>query len=122
MIDEPFDPSVPAADVYAPPTSGPATTAAVGATATSVIDPVRGLGVLAHVDAEVSIVIGRTRRSIEDLLRVRPGSVLELDHRPGEPVEIVANGTTIARGDIVAVDGELGVRVTEIVTPGSEAA
>jgi flagellar motor switch protein FliN/FliY len=74
------------------------------------------LGILAHVETELSVVIGRSRRSIDELLRLGPGSVIELDHRPGDPVEILANGTVIARGDIVAVDRELGIRVTEIVS------
>lgn len=80
-------------------------------------EPGQSLGILAHVETELSIVIGRSRRSIDELLRLGPGSVIELDHRPGEPVEILANGTVIARGDIVAVDRELGIRVTEIVAP-----
>ncbi len=79
----------------------------------------QSLGILAHVETELSIVIGRSRRSIDELLRLGPGSVIELDHRPGEPVEILANGTVIARGDIVAVDREIGIRVTEIVSPES---
>jgi flagellar motor switch protein FliN/FliY len=74
------------------------------------------LGNLAPVETELSVVIGRSRRSIDELLRLGPGSVIELDHRPGDPVEILANGTVIARGDIVAVDRELGIRVTEIVS------
>ena len=82
-------------------------------------EPGQSLGILAHVETELSIVIGRSRRSIDELLRIGPGSVIELDHRPGEPVEILANGTVIARGDIVAVDRELGIRVTEIVAPDS---
>jgi len=77
----------------------------------------QSLGILAHVETELSIVIGRSRRSIDELLRLGPGSVIELDHRPGDPVEILANGTVIARGDIVAVDREIGIRVTEIVAP-----
>ena len=80
-------------------------------------DASQSLGILAHVETELSIVIGRSRRSIDELLRLGPGSVIELDHRPGDPVEILANGTVIARGDIVAVDRELGIRVTEIVAP-----
>lgn len=80
-------------------------------------DATQSLGILAHVETELSIVIGRSRRSIDELLRLGPGSILELDHRPGEPVEILANGTVIARGDIVAVDRELGIRVTEIIAP-----
>ena len=103
------------------PPSGPVASAgdtehAASAAITPPVTLARSLGVLAHVDAELSIVIGRTRRSIDELLRVRRGSIIELEHRTGDPVEVVANGTTIARGDIVAIDGELGVRITEIVS------
>jgi flagellar motor switch protein FliN len=77
---------------------------------------VLALGALAHVEAELSVVIGRTRRLVRDLLALRPGSVIELDRSADELVEVLANGTLVARGQVVVVEGELGVRITEIVS------
>jgi flagellar motor switch protein FliN/FliY len=76
------------------------------------------LGVLAMVEADLSVIIGRARRPIRELLELRGGSVLSLDRTPTDPVEVLANGTLIARGEMVVVDGALGVRITEIVNDG----
>ena len=75
-----------------------------------------GLGALAMVEADLTVVIGRARRPIRELLEMRPGSVIGLDRAPTDPVEILANGTLVARGEMVVIDGGLGVRVTEIVS------
>jgi flagellar motor switch protein FliN len=75
-----------------------------------------GLGALAMVEAELTVIIGRARRPIRELLEMRTGSVIGLDRAPADPVEILANGTLVARGEMVVVDGGLGVRVTEIVS------
>lgn len=76
------------------------------------------LGVLAMVEADLSVIIGRARRPIRELLELRSGSVLALDRTPADPVEVLANGTLVARGEMVVVDGALGVRITEIVNDG----
>jgi flagellar motor switch protein FliN/FliY len=88
--------------------------------------PARGgaraeLGLLASVDTELSVVVGRSRMAIRDLLALDPGSVIELDRRPGDPVEVLVNGTLVARGEVVVVEGEFGVRIVELVRPGSDA-
>lgn len=89
-------------------------------TATAPIAPeTASLGPLAHVEAELSVVIGRARRPIRDLLSLRAGSLLTLDGSPGDLVDVLANGTLVARGHVVVVEGDLGVRVVEIVN-GSE--
>jgi len=75
-----------------------------------------GLGALAMVEADLTVIIGRARRPIRELLDMRPGSVIALDRTPSDPVEILANGTLVARGEMVVVDGGLGVRITEIVS------
>jgi flagellar motor switch protein FliN/FliY len=74
------------------------------------------LGALAMVEAELTVIIGRARRPIRELLEMRTGSVIGLDRAPADPVEILANGTLVARGEMVVIDGGLGVRVTEIVS------
>lgn len=80
-----------------------------------------GLGALAMVEADLTVIIGRARRPIRELLELRPGSVISLDRTPTDPVEILANGTLVAHGEMVVVDGGLGVRITEIVTEGARA-
>ncbi len=74
------------------------------------------LGALAMVEADLTVIIGRARRPIRELLEMRTGSVIALDRTPSDPVEVLANGTLVARGEMVVVDGGLGVRITEIVT------
>lgn len=84
----------------------------------AVTPPPSALGVLAMVEADLSVIIGRARRPIRELLELRSGSVLALDRTPADPVEVLANGTLVARGEMVVVDGALGVRITEIVNDG----
>ena len=69
------------------------------------------------VTIEVSVWIGKTRRTFGDLAKLRPGDVIELDRAVGAPVDIVLNReVVIARGEVVDVGDEYGVRITEIVS------
>lgn len=81
----------------------------------------RGIELLHGVDMEVTVEIGRTRMTVRDLLDLSPGTVLELDRAAGSPADLLVNGRLIARGEVVVVDEDFGLRVTEIVTdsPGS---
>lgn len=73
------------------------------------------------VTVEVSVWIGKTRRTFGELARLRPGDILELDRGVGAPVDIVLNReVVIARGEVVDVGDEYGVRITEIVTDEAE--
>ncbi len=67
------------------------------------------------VPVRVQAVLGRTRMPIAELVAMRPGHVFELDRRVGEPIDILVNDRLIARGEIVMIDGALGVTLTEIV-------
>ena len=67
------------------------------------------------VPVKVQAVLGRTRMPVGELLQLGPGHVLELDRRVGEPVDIFVNDRLIARGEVVLIDGALGVTLTEIV-------
>lgn len=78
------------------------------------------LRVLHGVELEVAVELGRVRLPVRDLLALGPGSVVELDRPAGAPVDVVVNGTLLARGEVVVVDDEFGVRLTEVVA--SEAA
>ena len=61
-----------------------------------------------------SIRLGSTRMALEDVLRLAPGAVVELDRNEGEPLEVLANGRVIARGEVVVVEERFGLRLTEI--------
>jgi flagellar motor switch protein FliN/FliY len=77
--------------------------------------PVRGIEMLHGVDMEVTVELGRTRMTVRDLLALTPGAVLELDRAAGSPADLLVNGRLIARGEVVVVDEDFGLRVTEIV-------
>jgi flagellar motor switch protein FliN len=70
---------------------------------------------LSEVPVELSVEIGRTRMTVGETLQLRAGSIVTLERLAGEPVDLLANGTPIARGEVVIVDEELGLRVTEVV-------
>ena len=76
------------------------------------------LDLLLDVNLRVTVELGRTTRSIRDILDLGPGSVLELDRLAGEPVDILVNDRPVARGEVVVVEDEnFGVRVTDIISP-----
>tara|TARA_R100001015_G_C4539923_1_gene104195 strand:+ start:125 stop:472 length:348 start_codon:yes stop_codon:yes gene_type:complete len=67
------------------------------------------------VPVAVQAVIGRTKMEVADLMHLGPGSILELDRRVGEAIDIYVNSRLVARGEIVVVDERLGVTMTEII-------
>ena len=75
----------------------------------------RPLELLADVEMGVTAELGRTRMNVRDLLALAPGAVVELDRAAGSPVDLLVNGTLIARGEVVVIDEEYGVRISEIV-------
>ena len=81
----------------------------------------RGLEMLHGVDMEVTVELGRTRMTVRDLLALTPGHVLELDRAAGSPADLLVNGRLIARGEVVVVDEDFGLRVTEIIDDSSQA-
>jgi flagellar motor switch protein FliN len=76
----------------------------------------RKMELLLDVPLEVSVELGRARMSIQSLLALGPGSVVELDKIAGEPLDILVNGRLIARGEAVVVNDKFGVRLTDIVS------
>ena len=64
---------------------------------------------------EVSVEIGKTKMSVKNVLDVRPGSIVELDKQAGDPVDVIVNGQLIAKGDVVVIDDNFGVRIVEIL-------
>ncbi len=82
----------------------------------------RSLEVLHGVELEVTVELGRARMLLRDLLGVNVGSVVELDRQAGSPVDVLVNGAPVARGEVVVVDDEFAVRITELVESGAVAA
>lgn len=76
----------------------------------------RNLALLYDVPLNVTVELGRARRAIRDILDLAPGSILELDKLAGEPVDILVNNKRIATGEVVVIDENFGVRVTDIVS------
>ena len=74
-----------------------------------------GLEVLHEVALGVTAELGRTRMLVRDVLGLAPGSVIELDRAAGSPVDVLVNGSLIARGEVVVVDEEFGIRITEVL-------
>ncbi|WP_028656838.1 flagellar motor switch protein FliN [Nocardioides sp. J54] len=81
----------------------------------------RGLELLHGVDMEVTVELGRTRMTVRDLLALTPGAVLELDRAAGSPADLLVNGRLVARGEVVVVDEDFGLRVTEILDAAATA-
>ena len=75
---------------------------------------VPNLGVLMDVQLPVSIRFGETEMLLEDVVKLGVGSVIELSSTVDEPVELIVNGKSLARGEVVTIDGLYGVRITEI--------
>jgi flagellar motor switch protein FliN/FliY len=75
----------------------------------------RSLDLLHDVEMGVTAELGRTRMTVRDLLSLTPGAVVELDRAAGSPVDVLVNGTLIARGEVVVIDEEFGIRISEIV-------
>ncbi len=70
---------------------------------------------LSDVPMELSVEIGRAHMTVGETLQLRPGSVITLERLAGEPVDLLVNGTPIARGEVVVVDEQFGLRVSEIL-------
>jgi len=81
-----------------------------------------GMEMLLDVSLPVTVELGRARMMIRDILHLAPGSVVELDKLAGEPVDILINEKSIARGEVVVIDENFGVRLTSIVTPSERVA
>ena len=70
-----------------------------------------------NIEVELTVEVGREEITLRDLLRLNEGSVLELDRLAGDPLDILVNGTKIARGEVVMIGERFGVRFGEVVEP-----
>ena len=77
------------------------------------------LRILENIEVNLTVEVGSAELKIRDLLRLNEGSVIELDRLAGDPLDILANGTMIAKGEVVMVGERFGIRFTEIVDPAA---
>ncbi len=73
------------------------------------------IGLIKDVPLEVTVELGRTSKSISDILNFAPGTIIELDRIAGEPIDVLVNGKFVAKGEVVVIEENFGVRVTEII-------
>ncbi|GIN61536.1 flagellar motor switch phosphatase FliY [Robertmurraya siralis] len=76
----------------------------------------KNLNMLFDIPLQVTVELGRTKRSVKEILELSPGSIIELDKLAGEPVDILVNNRLIAKGEVVVIDENFGVRVTDIIS------
>ena len=78
---------------------------------------VQNLKLLENIEVKLTVEVGGTKITIRDLLKLNEGSIVELERLAGEHLDILVNGTLLAKGEIVLVGERLGIRFTEIITP-----
>jgi flagellar motor switch protein FliN/FliY len=79
------------------------------------------LRLLENIGVKLSVEVGRTELTIRDLLRLSEGSVIELDRLAGDPLDVLVNGTPIAKGEVVMVGDRFGIRFGQIIDPEKRA-
>ncbi len=83
--------------------------------ATAAISGQENIGLIKDVPLEVTVELGRTKKSIAEILDFAPGTIIELDKIAGEPIDVLVNGKYVAKGEVVVIEESFGVRVTEII-------
>ena len=73
------------------------------------------INLIMDVPLEVTVELGRTHKSIQDILEFSPGTIIELNKIAGEPIDVLVNGKYVAKGEVVVIEESFGVRVTEII-------
>ena len=74
------------------------------------------IDLIADIPVRVTVELGKTRKNISEILSITAGSVIELDKMAGEPVDVLVNGKLIARGEVVVIDENFGVRITDVIS------
>lgn len=82
----------------------------------------RGLELILDIPLEVTVELGRVQMLIRDVLELSSGSIVELDRVAGEPVDLLVNGRLMARGEVVVIEDNFGIRITEIISPADRVA
>ncbi len=78
---------------------------------------IQNIGLIMDVPLDISVELGKTKKTIKEILELGPGSIIQLDKLAGEPVDLLVNGKLIARGEVVVIDESYGIRVTAIISP-----
>ncbi|PKM49852.1 MAG: flagellar motor switch phosphatase FliY [Firmicutes bacterium HGW-Firmicutes-7] len=81
----------------------------------SVIQQKENIDLIMDVALEVTVELGRTHKSIKDILEFAPGTIIELNKLAGEPIDVLVNGKIVAKGEVVVIDENFGIRITEII-------
>jgi flagellar motor switch protein FliN len=111
-------PPIPMTDTAGAPAPEPARNATAPAAAETTGQALpKGLEFILDIPLEITVELGRTRMKIEELLKLGPGSAMTLSNLEGEPLDILANNTLIARGEVMVENEKYGIRITEIVSP-----
>ena len=76
----------------------------------------RNLNMLLDIPLQVTVELGKTKRSVKEILELGTGSIIELDKLAGEPVDILVNRQLVAQGEVVVIDENFGVRITDILS------
>jgi len=74
------------------------------------------MGIIMDVPLEITVELGRTQKKISEILEFSPGTVIELDKLAGEPIDILVNGKFVAKGEVVVIDENFGIRITDIIS------
>ncbi len=82
----------------------------------SVAQQKENIEIIMDVPLEVSVELGRTHKKIKDILEFSPGTIIELDKLAGEPIDILVNGKFVAKGEVVVIDENFGIRITDIIS------
>jgi flagellar motor switch protein FliN/FliY len=100
------------------PAGGPVTQPPAAARRATPAAARSGLDLLHDVEMEVTAELGRTRMTVRELLSLTPGTIVELDRAAGSPADLLVNGRAIASGEVVIIDENFGLRITDIAGPG----
>lgn len=82
----------------------------------AVMQQKENIGIIMDVPLEVTVELGRTHKLIKEILEFSPGTIIELDKLAGEPIDILVNGKFVAKGEVVVIDENFGIRITDIVS------
>ena len=73
------------------------------------------IDLIMDVPLDVTVELGRTSRTIQEILDLNPGTIIELDKIAGEPIDVLVNGKYVAKGEVVVIEESFGVRITDII-------
>jgi flagellar motor switch protein FliN/FliY len=83
----------------------------------AVMQQKENIDIIMDVPLEVTVELGRTSKKIKEILEFSPTTIIELDKLAGEPIDILVNGKFVAKGEVVVIDENFGIRITDIISP-----